>query len=67
MDKKLLQITIFEDINKPHEVVLTDKVLHTNQQLDLFEVIRQVIQTRLDVHHEKFMNDMKEKGALKTV
>lgn len=63
--KKLLTITIYEDINEPYHVELLEQHLTTINQNELYEAIRDVIEVRLQVNHERLLQIMKEKGALK--
>lgn len=63
--KKLLTITIYEDIDEPYHVELLEQHLTTINQNDLYEVIRDVVTMRLQINHDKILNQMKGKGAIK--
>lgn len=65
MKKKLLTITIYEDINEPYHVDLLEQHLLTVNQNELYEAIREVIKVRLEVNHKQILEQMKNKGAIK--
>lgn len=63
--KKLLTVTIYEDIDEPYHVELLEQHLTTINQTELYEAIRDVIAMRLQVNQDKILQQMREKGALK--
>lgn len=65
--KELLRIVIYEDINKMSEITIEGKTIPTNQSLDLVNAIDTMLRYRLNKNHEKIMNDMKNKGAIKSI
>ena len=63
--KELLRITVFDDMDIPHEVKLLDTIIRTNQYNDIVEALRQTLQARLQRNYQTIMNVMTKKGALK--
>lgn len=61
--KPILIIKIYDDIDKPHEIVnpKNGKVIETINQLDLINAIRMVIEGRLKKHWERTVQNLNDK------